>query len=163
MAYQSFNQTNQKVPKILTAQTKARADLDSENITKVNIRPETFLKSVVKIPVFIKKKIFYGPSYFDENYYPILNTDFSMSLLFEDLPEQYIHMLHIVPIFYSSSGNNMDSFSPEIEFYAIWEKKDQSNYMLRLHYSGAVFFDDDAPLYLDLTLYFLSEYTFNAI
>ena len=95
-------------------------------------------------------------------------SDYNFEVLFENLPDWAIPMMHIIPVFYTEDGIEFDKCDFFYDFDYDWIKVDEINYKLFIRISGrlqqiilpSVIIH---PLYVDINCYFLNERKFYSI
>ena len=97
-------------------------------------------------------------------------SDVNFEILFEDLPDWAVPMMHIIPIFYTEDAYDLDSeditFSHDFSY--MWIKVDDTNYKLLIRLSGQLLQLVDSsyvtlPLFVNLDCYFLNENIYQEI
>jgi len=91
--------------------------------------------------------------------------DVNVEVLFENLPDWAIPMMHIVPIFYTLNAYDINDLNFVYDFNYIWEKVEQQNgfsinndYILKIRISAQIVELFLAlPLYVNLKCYFLND------
>lgn len=158
-----FAVTKRKLSKIQDAQNKAQADLKRENLIRVDIRSENFIKTSNSLVLLEHYQVLDIPVIVDNVYTPDTNV-YATAFLFENFPEELVNISTVVPIFSSTTAwvnLNLLNSTYAIRFNYQWEKIATNNYKLHIvvfkKYNTT---NPKAAIYLDLSLHFLNSRNF---
>ena len=119
--------TKQIFSTIAKKQDESRRNFDNERIRKVILRPETFMKHAWTFPLISNYEL--------PPYDPAVESTFHYRFFFENLSDRLMTMLKISTVFYVNQYSYMFDPLEWADAKHVWEKIDDSNYMLHLHAS----------------------------
>ncbi len=98
----------------------------------------------------------------------VQTSDTNIEVLFENLPDWAVSMMHVVPFFYTEDGWDLDEVNSNLKFTYMWVKTDDVNYKLLIYIEGIMSHIGDEgleylPVYVDLHCYFLNKTVYQEI
>lgn len=87
----------------------------------------------------------------------------NFEVLLKDFPDWAVPMTKVIPLFYTTSGNNIDDDNVNLNYnFDYWfQKMDNQHYLLKIYLSGVLQRTTETletlPLFVDLKLYILNE------
>lgn len=124
-------------------QDEARRNLDNENIVKVRLRPEMFMKQSFVVPLLTNHPVPGGTSTLDISSYIASNpSNFHFTYLFNNLSDEmmvqfrvFMYLSSDIDFVWRTTSEPLDLLGDRSFMTHIWEKVDNINYLLHLHAS----------------------------